>query len=83
MRFLLKAGPKDKGGLTGKGVFLRVRYAEAGSYQVLHNGKKIPFNTWNTDLGKYSPVTKAFCGENRYVGIKNFMEFYLTPGCEI
>jgi len=32
MRFKLKDGPADKGGLTGKGIFLRVRYAEAGSY---------------------------------------------------
>jgi len=23
------------------------------------------------------------CGENRFVGIQNYLEFYLTPGCEI
>ena len=26
---------------------------------------------------------RAGCGENRYVGVKNFLEFYITPGCEI
>lgn len=23
------------------------------------------------------------CGENRYVGVENILEFYMTPGCMI
>jgi hypothetical protein len=23
------------------------------------------------------------CGENRYIGVKNILEFYITPGCEV
>jgi len=23
------------------------------------------------------------CGENRFVGIENYLEFYITPGCDI
>ena len=23
------------------------------------------------------------CGENRFVSVDNFLEFYITPGCEI
>ena len=23
------------------------------------------------------------CGENRFVGVENFLEFYVTPGCQI
>jgi len=29
------------------------------------------------------PVAKTSCGQNRYVGRGNFLEFYITPGCEI
>lgn len=30
------------------------------------------------------PLTKnEGCGENRFVGIENFLEFYITPGCVI
>lgn len=25
----------------------------------------------------------AGCGENRWVSIQNYLEFYITPGCEI
>ena len=29
----------------------------------------------------YSPVKGDFCGENRYIGVKNIFEFYLTKDC--
>jgi len=77
MRFLLKDG------LDGKGVFIRIRYAEAGAYQLKVNDEVVPFNDWNSDIGQYAPIRKTTCGENRYVGIKNFMEFYITSGCEV
>jgi len=77
MRFLLKEG------IEGKGIFLRIRYADSGAYQVTVGGKVEPFNEWNADIGQYAPVRKTHCGENRYVGQKNFMEFYITPGCEV
>jgi len=70
-------------GMAGKGTYLRIRYAEAGAYQVHVNGAEVPFNDWNTDIGQYGPILKTTCGENRYVGVKNFMEFYITPGCEV
>lgn len=38
---------------------------------------------WNTEIGTHSPLLKSKCGENRYVGVKNFMEFYITAGCEV
>jgi hypothetical protein len=31
----------------------------------------------------YGPVEQKFCGENRYVGVKNILEFYLTKGCTL
>ena len=29
----------------------------------------------------YGPVKGDFCGENRYIGVKNIFEFYLTKDC--
>jgi len=29
------------------------------------------------------PIERTKCGENRYVGLANYMEFYIEPGCEI
>lgn len=31
----------------------------------------------------YGEVTGAFCGENRYVGVKNILEFYLDTTCQL
>lgn len=47
------------------------------------NNKKIEYTQWDKELGQAAPLTKTFCGENRYVGIENFLEFYITPACEI
>jgi len=77
MRFKLKSG------VSGTGIFLRIKYAEAGAYELKLNNVVQPFTEWNTEIGRYAPLKKTTCGENRYVGIKNYMEFYLTTGCEI
>jgi len=31
----------------------------------------------------YGPVKGDFCGENRYIGVKNILEFYLDTTCEL
>lgn len=28
-------------------------------------------------------MATATCGTNRYVGVVNYLEFYLTPGCQV
>jgi hypothetical protein len=36
-------------------------------------------------LGSARPIDKATakCGTNRYVGVKNYLEFYMNPGCQL
>ena len=29
----------------------------------------------------YGKIQRKFCGENRFIGVKNILEFYLTAGC--
>ena len=38
---------------------------------------------YDDDLQGPKPLTKATCGENRFVALSNVLEFYITPGCTI
>jgi hypothetical protein len=61
-----------------------IPYTVAGSYTVKAEGVVINQNAWNNDLKAPEPLTKKTCGENRFVsGTANFMEFYITPDCDI
>jgi hypothetical protein len=76
MRFVLKA---DVGG-----ILIKIPYPNAGSYTVFANGNEKSYTPWDKTAGRHGELTKrAGCGENRYVGVENFLEFYLTPNCEI
>lgn len=76
MRFTLKA---DVGAVK-----IKIPYPNAGSYTVFADGVEKPYTPWDRDLGRHAALSKRQgCGENRYVGVENFLEFYLTPGCEI
>jgi len=44
----------------------------------------VPETSWDETIGQPAELTKmAGCGENRFVGIKNFIEFYLDTGCTL
>ena len=47
------------------------------------DGENKDYTPWSKELGRAEPLKKIFCGENRFVGIENFLEFYIKPGCEI
>ena len=48
------------------------------------NNKLKEYTEWDPALGKPGELTKKEgCGENRFVGIENFLEFYITVGCEL
>ena len=69
---------------TTGGTKIRIPYPVAGSMTVIANGKKKDYTPWDEKLGRNAPLTKTKgCGENRFVGIENFLEFYITPGCNI
>jgi len=38
---------------------------------------------WDKKQRGYKGITGVTCGENRYIGVKNILEFYITPGCVI
>lgn len=57
---------------------IRIAYPDAESKQVLINGKRVDMNEWNEGLRNYGRIRRKFCGENRFIGVKNILEFYLT-----
>lgn len=75
MRYFLDA---EKGGMQ-----ISVPYFNAGNYAIEINGKTIEPTEWDDAIGGRKPLAKMRCGENRYIGMVNILEFYITPGCTI
>jgi hypothetical protein len=65
------------------GTTIRIAYPDAISMQILKDGKKIDMNQWDKEINQYGEIKQRFCGENRYIGVKNILEFYITPYCKI
>jgi len=66
-----------------KGVTLKIPYPNAGSFSVKVNGSIVAPEDFDPETSKpkvIDPET-ATCGVNRYVGIENYLEFFVTPGC--
>ncbi len=68
-------------------VIIRIKYPKAGVYIVKDlNGKEIAANPWDNNIKQPMQIRGSrggFCGENRYVGVVNILEFYLNKGCSI
>jgi len=63
---------------------VKVHYWNAGSYEVFANGEKIDHAPWDKEIGSQAELTGyKGCGENRYVGVVNYLEFIMTPYCLI
>lgn len=69
--------------VTG-GISVRIPYPNAGAYSVIVDNQIKDYTPWDENISAHGELTKAEgCGENRFVGIKNFLDFYITPGCEV
>lgn len=65
-------------------VVLRINYPKPGAYAVTDwNGNVITANGWDNSLKTLAPIKRTRCGENRYIGVDNVLEFYLTAGCQL
>ena len=45
---------------------------------LVKGGQVVNYNPWNDILKAYGPIQQRYCGENRYIGVQNWMEFYIT-----
>lgn len=63
---------------------IKIPYDSVGSFVVFADGVEKDYTPWDSDIGSPAELTKAAgCGENRWVGVQNFLEFYIEVGCEI
>ena len=63
---------------------LFIDYTKPGAYILLDsNMKQIPENKWNTSIMAPALLKNSYCGENRYVGVVDILEFYITAGCTL
>lgn len=60
------------------GLTVRIAYPSAESRQILKDGQRVDMNQWDEAEKGYGSIKQAFCGENRYIGVKNILEFYIT-----
>lgn len=65
------------------GLTVRIAYPGAQSRQILKDGVRVNMNEWDEVERVYGSVKQEFCGENRFIGIKNILEFYITEGCTL
>lgn len=71
------------------GVTIRIPYPSALSRSVMKDGEEIAYNAWDkavdpaNHLPGYGPIEQKKCGENRYIGVKNILEFYIDANCEL
>lgn len=71
------------------GTKIRIPYPVAGTYQVAKreaNGSytRVQNNAWDDTISKQGEIKKtAGCGENRFVGVDNYLEFYIEAGCDL
>lgn len=66
------------------GTKIKIPYPIAGSIAVSVAGTKVEPNKYDDNILAPALLTKdKGCGENRYVGVENYLEFWIEPGCEI
>ena len=71
-------GPNPKGGIE-----VRIHFPSARSRNIVKDGKILEYNKWDEVAKYYGPIKGTHCGENRYIGVKNIFEFYITVGCTL
>ena len=66
------------------GTMIHIPYPVAGSVRIKIDGKTIDPTPWDEEFSARAALTKTKgCGENRFVGVANYLEFWLEPGCDL
>ena len=65
-------------------VVIRIKYTKTGAYAITDfKGNTYKANGWSDTLKTYDTIKRTKCGENRYLGVENTLEFYITSGCSL
>ena len=67
-----------------QGYLITIRYPDAGAYKVYDSSKRLATPTdWDYSIETYAKPTGRYCGENRYQGVVNRLQFWIEPGCTL
>ena len=67
-------------GDTTVGTKLTINYPDAGAYKIyLEDGTLAEPTDWDNQSETWKVPTGEYCGEHRYVGVANFLEFWIEP----
>lgn len=65
-------------------MLVTIRYPDAGAYKVYNSDKTLAIPTdWDYELERWAEPTGQYCGENRYEGVWNTLQFWIEPGCTL
>lgn len=63
---------------------ITIKYPNSGSFKVYKEDNTLANPTdWDYNLEQWAKPTGKFCGENRYLGVFNTLEFWIEPGCTV
>ena len=66
------------------GTLITLKYPDAGAYKVYDRNKELAIPTiWDYDIENWAVPTGKYCGENRFVGVYNYLQFWIEPGCRL
>jgi hypothetical protein len=67
-----------------RGMLVTIPYTDAGAFKVYKEDRTLAHPTdWDHSIDQWAVPTGKYCGENRYVGVKNILEFWIEPGCTL
>lgn len=66
------------------GIVVYIKYTKPGAYIIKDlSGNTIAGNSWDDSVKNIATIKGTKCGENRYLGVDNILEFYLSAGCMV
>ena len=61
-----------------------ITYPDAGAFKIYDELQNpIEPTGWDYTTENWAVPTGAYCGEHRYLGMTNTLEFWMKPGCKI
>lgn len=69
---------------TQQGTLITIKYPDTGSYKIYNEMQELVEPTdWDYTTETWAVPTGRECGENRYVGIENILQFWIEPDCTL
>lgn len=66
------------------GTLITIKYPDAGAFKIYNKDKTLAIPTdWDYEREEWGKPSGRYCGENRFQGVINRLQFWITPGCTL